>query len=192
MSHSLQGRTRWRANAVGGFAALASLMTLGGCDSVSAAGATGISVDAQAQPVLVFALCNDHIDGATIFRVRTQADPKEDDASVSVASWDAASPLTPKTATQISLNTIEPSGTWPRSGPSEALRPGVVYTAYGWTRDSAWYTRHVDFTLERLSRLKPGQVLTQTYVPAKNHDVDTVQSDDQFRAIACEGTGHDG
>ena len=33
--------------------------------------------------------------------------------------------------------------------------------------------------------MKPGQVLTQTYVRAKDDDVDTVQSYAQFAADAC-------
>jgi hypothetical protein len=81
------------------------------------------------------------------------------------------------------LNTVEPSRSWSRVGLSEALRPGVVYHAYGWTRDNTWFTGHVEFTLERLSKLKPGQVLTQT----KDQDVDIVQSYEQFRAEACTG-----
>lgn len=63
--------------------------------------------------------------------------------------------------------------------------PGVRYIAYGWTRDNTWSTGAVEFTLERLSRLKPGQVLTQTYVQAKGNDVDIVQSYGQFESSAC-------
>ncbi|TCC08165.1 hypothetical protein [Kribbella soli] len=135
--------------------------------------------------MIVFALCNDHIDGATIFRDRTKADPPGDN-SVSIASWDAVSPVTPSTAIDAKLNTVEPSRSWSRVGRAQALRPGVVYTAYGWTRDNTWYTGHVDFTLERLSKLKPGQVLTQTYVSAEDRDVDAVQSYEQFTAEACK------
>lgn len=164
------------------------MATLAGCETVASAGSTGISVDAQARPVIVFALCHDRIDGATIFRDRTKADPKGKDPSVSVASWEAVSPVTPTTAMQASLNTTAPSESWSRVGLSEDLRPGVVYHAYGWTHDNAWFTAHVEFTLERLSRLKPGQVLTQTYVPAQGQDVDTVQSYEPFRAETCKGT----
>jgi hypothetical protein len=173
--------------AAAGFLASASMTTLAGCETVAGAGSTGISVDARARPVIVFGLCNDHIDGATIFRDRTKADPTGEDTSVSVASWDAVSPVTPTTAMHAMLNTVEPSRSWSRVGLSEALRPGVVYHAYGWTRDNTWFTGHVEFTLERLSELKPGQVLTQTYVPAKDQYVDTVQSYEQFRAEACTG-----
>jgi hypothetical protein len=164
------------------------MTTLAGCETVAGAGSTGISVDAQARPVIVFALCNDHIDGATIFRDRTKADPTGEDASVTVASWDAVSPVTPTTAMQAPLNTVAPSRSWTPVGPSEALKPGVVYTAYGSTRDNTWFTGHVDFTLERLSNLKPGQVLSQTYVPAKQQDEDTIQPYNQFKAKACDRT----
>ena len=187
MSLHSRGRARWQAMAAAGCLASAAMTTLAGCETVAGAGSTGISVDARARPVIVFALCNDHIDGATIYRDRTKADPSGDDTSVPVASWDAVSPVTPTTAMHAMLNTVEPSRSWSQVGPSEALRPGVVYTAYGWTRDNRWFTSHVEFTLEGLSKLKAGQVLTQTYVPAKDHDVDTVQSYQQFSAEACKG-----
>ncbi|WP_132187161.1 MULTISPECIES: hypothetical protein [Kribbella] len=161
------------------------MATLTGCETVAGAGATGISVDGQGRPVVVFALCNDHIDGATIFRDRIAADPKGGDSSVSVADWDAVSPVTPAIAMHASLNTAEPSASWLRVGPVEALQPGTRYVAYGWTRDNTWFTGHVEFTLERLSKLKPGQVLTQTYVEADKRDEDRVQPYSQFAAEAC-------
>lgn len=174
--------------AAAGLLASVSMTSLTGCETVAGAGSTGISVDAQARPVIVFALCNDHIDGATIFRARGKADPPGDQSTVSVARWDAVSPVTPATAMDAPLNTVEPSRSWSQVGPSEAFRPRVVYTAYGWTRDNTWFTGHVEFTLKQLSTLKPGQVLTQTYDPDKDRPVDTVQSDEQFRAQACNGT----
>lgn len=174
--------------AAAGLLASVSMTSLTGCETVAGAGATGVSVDAQARPVIVFALCNDHIDGATIFRARSKADPPGEDATISIAKWEAASPVTPATAMDAPLNTVEPSRSWSQVGPSEAFRPRVVYTAYGWTRDNTWFTGHVEFTLKQLSTLKPGQVLTQTYDPDKDRPVDTVQSYEQFRTQACNGT----
>jgi hypothetical protein len=159
--------------------------TLAGCETVAGAGSTGMTVDEEGHPVIVFAVCHDHIDGATIFRDRTKADPKGEDPSVSVGDWDAASPVTPQTTMQAELSTANPSETWSRVGVLEAMRPDVVYAAYGWTHDNTWFTGHVEFTLARLSKLKPGQVLTQTYIQAKDKDVDTVQSYAQFKAEAC-------
>ena len=144
-----------------------------------------MSVDDQGRPVVVFALCNDHIDGATIYRDRTKGDPKGEDSSISVAEWEAASPVTPRSARQADLNTTAPSGFWSRVGPQEPIRPGTVYVAYGWTRDSSWFTGHVDFTLARLSNLRPGQVFSQIYVQAKDEYVDTVQTYAQFKADEC-------
>ena len=176
---------QWRLSLVWGLLVLGSVATLTGCETVAGAGATGISVDEQGRPVVVFVLCNDHIDGATIYRDRTEADPKGGDSSVSVADWDAISPVTPDNAMHASLNTAEPSRSWHRVGPVEALKPGIGYVAYGWTRDNTWFTGHVEFTLERLSKLTPGQVLTQTYVEAKDRDEDRVQPYSQFAAEAC-------
>jgi hypothetical protein len=174
-----------RATAAAGLLAAVSIASLAGCETVAGAGVTGISVDAQARPVIVFALCNDHIDVATIFRDRTKSDPTGQDATVSVATWEAISPVTPATAADAMLNTVKPSRLWSQVGPSESFRPGVVYTAFGGTRDNTWFTGHVDFTLERLSNLNPGQVLTQTYDPDKDQAVDTIQSNEQFTAKAC-------
>ncbi|WP_139142695.1 hypothetical protein [Humibacillus sp. DSM 29435] len=164
------------------------MTTSAGCETVAGAGATGISVDAQARPMVVFTLCNDHIDGATIYRDRLTTDPKGEDSSVPVADWNAISPITPGNAMKASLSTAEPSQSWSRVGAVEALRPGVRYVVYGWTRDNTWSTAAVEFTLERLSRLKPGQVLTQTYVQATGKDVDTVQSYRQFESSTCAVT----
>lgn len=188
LSLHVRGRARWRALAAAGLLASVSMTSLTGCETVVGAGATGISVDARSRPVIVFALCNDHIDGATIFRDRTKADPAGEDATVSVATWDAVSPVTPTTAPDAMLNTAEPSRSWSPVGPSEPWKPSAVYTAYGWTHDNMWYTGHVDFTLKKLSTLKPGQVLTQTYDPDNDRNVDTIQSYDQFRTHACNGT----
>lgn len=178
-------RRLWRVSFVCAFLALGSVVSLTGCETVVGAGMTGISVDGQGHPVVVFALCNDHIDGATIYRDRTAADPAGDDSSVSVAEWDAVSPITPDSAMHASLNTAEPSGSWLRAGPMEAWKPGVGYVAYGWTRDNTWYTGHVEFTLERLSNLKPGEVLSQTYVEANSRFEDRVQSYSKFAAETC-------
>ena len=187
MSPLAPARDRRRAKVAAGLLASVSIAALAGCETVAGAGSTGISVDAHARPVVVFAVCNDHIDGATIFRDRTKADPKASDDTVMVSAWDAASPITPATATQSGLNTAEPSASWSRVGPSEVLRPGVVYSAYGWTHDNTWSTSGVEFTLERLSKLRAGQVLTQTYVQARGEDVDTVKSYAQFMSEACKG-----
>lgn len=175
-------RTRARGSLL--FISLMSAAALSGCETVAPAGATGISVDAHGRPVIVFALCNDHVDGATIYRDRTNGDPLGQD-SVSVREWDAAAPVTPATATSAELNTAAPSRSWRSVGGEEPLRPGLRYVAYGWTRDNTWYTGHVEFALDHLSALKPGQVLTQTYVEATDDYVDTVQSYVQFASEAC-------
>lgn len=188
MSRHATSQARRRVEAAVGLlvcVALATIMT--GCETVAGAGTTGISVGAQGQPVVVFAVCNDHIHGATIYRDRTKADPKAEDPSVSVAEWVAASPITPTTATQASLDTAAPSGLWSTVGHSEDLRPGVVYVAYGWTRDNTWFTGHVEFTLERLAKIQPGQVLTQTYIQTEDEFRDIVQPYAEFEAAACTG-----
>ena len=183
---------RWPAAAGRAGVALvvcAAATALVGCETVAGAGSTGMSVDDRGRPVVVFAVCNDHVDGATIYRDRTRGDPKGEGASISVADWEAASPLTPDTARSAGLDTADPSGARSRVGSQEPMKPGVAYVAYGWTRDNSWFTGHVEFTLAGLSTLKPGQVLSQTYVERDDAFVDTVQTYAQFEADACPGHG---
>ena len=135
--------------------------------------------------MVVFALCNDHIDGATIYRDRTDASPNDGESSESVADWDAVAPVTPDNAMDASLNIAKPSASWHAVGSAEALRSGTRYVAYGWTRDNSWFTGHVEFTLERLSTLTPGEVFTQTFVEANQRHEDRVEPYSQFAAEAC-------
>jgi hypothetical protein len=168
--------------------ALLAAGSLTGCETVAAAGSTGISVDAQGHPVVVFALCNDHIDGATIYRDRTPVTPdpeNAEDATISVSDWEATSPVTPDTAIHASLNTAAPSKSWRRVGRGEPFRAGIRYVAYGWTHDNTWFTGHAEFTLEHLSELKPGQVLTQRYVEANHRHEDTIQPYPEFAKDTC-------
>ncbi|WP_442279816.1 hypothetical protein [Terrabacter sp. 2YAF2] len=173
--------TRAASKACSALLVYTGALTLAGCETVAGAGLTGMTVDERGRPVVVFALCNDHIDGATIYRDRTAEDPKGEDSSISVAEWKAASPVTPNTALKSDLNTADPSDSWSRTGPHEAMKSGTAYVAYGWTSDNSWFTGHVEFTLARLSTLKPGQVLSQTYVQTKDNFVDTVQTYAQFQ-----------
>lgn len=162
-----------------------SALSLTAC-TVPLAGSTGISVDFDGNPVLVFALCEAHIDGATIYRDRTKADPVGDDSSVSAGSWESTSPITPVKAQRVELNTFVPSRSWTPIESREDLRPGVRYSAYGWTHDNSWSAGNVAFTVENIARLRPGQVFFQRYDEKHDNFVDAVQTYAQFRADACD------
>ncbi|MEV6272936.1 hypothetical protein AB0L64_37605 [Kribbella sp. NPDC051936] len=93
--------------------------------------------------------------------------------------------VTPDNGTEAGLNIAKPSASWRAAGSAEALQPGIRYAAYGWTRDDSWFTGHVEFTLERLSTLTPGQVFSQTFVEANQRHEDGVEPYSQFAAEAC-------
>lgn len=121
------------------FLAVVLSLLLTGC-TPGDAGSTGISVDAQGHPVVVFALCSGHIDAAMIYRGRTPADPSGVDDTVDVADWEARQEITPETGPQRSLRTAMPSEYWRRTERGELILPGVHYTAFGGTRDNTYYT----------------------------------------------------
>ena len=57
---------------------------------------------------------------------------------------------------------------------------------YGWTRDDSSSTASVNFTLEDLQRLKPGQVLFfGGYDEQRDRDIQRVGSPSDMRNFAC-------
>lgn len=178
---------RQRVRAAIGLLALAATSTLSltACTPPTA-GSTGVTVDREGHLVLVLALCEAHLDGATIYRDRTKTDPVADDPTISAGSWEMTAPNTVLRSTHVELDTVAPSQGWTPREPLEGLRPGVHYTAYGWTRDNSWSSGDVEFTIEQLARLRPGQVLFQRYDEQRDSFVDAVDTSARFRADACD------
>ncbi|MEU2183936.1 hypothetical protein [Streptomyces thermolilacinus] len=129
------------------------LGALAGC-TVPSAGRAGVAMSQTGRPLGVVVMCQDHIDGTTLYL-------GDDDASVSarhVARWEAEGPVTG-------------FATWPLDAPPEESSPfkappsqpprlenGVRYVPHGWTTDNSSAAAHVEFTLADLAVLKPGQV----------------------------------
>lgn len=168
------------------FAVTTAAWLLTGCETVTPAGGTGISIDSHGRPVIVFAVCSGHIDAATIYRDRKQTDQKGTDPyTVDVANWDAMHAITPDTAARRSLNTATSSSQWQQTGTTEEMRPGVRYTAMGATRDNTYYTSQVEFTLDHLAALKPGEVLSQADDETADHDPTIIQPYEKFKQASC-------
>jgi len=85
----------------------------------------------------------------------------------------------------------EPSGTWTATKPLGKLRPRTTYAMYGWTNDNSYAAEAVDFTLEELARMKPGQVRYWAGKTAGDGmtGVYSVTSEDEFRRTACKVIG---
>ncbi|MFD3455666.1 hypothetical protein ACFWVC_26260 [Streptomyces sp. NPDC058691] len=148
--------------------AVAVCSTLSGC-TVPVAGVTGIAVTDDGKPLGVMLVCHDRIDGATLYSDEEEADY--------LGRW-----IRGKPAKGYTLWRLDTGGRgWTTDMPVAALEPRRTYSLYGWTRDNSWSTEHVDFTLEQLARLEPGQVRYW-----KDDGYATVTAD-VFRSEACRG-----
>ncbi|MEU3613734.1 hypothetical protein ABZ725_15655 [Streptomyces sp. NPDC006872] len=172
----MRARFRYAATACASAAVVASLT---GCGQ-PLAGVTGVTVTADGRPVGVLMVCDDHIDGATLY-----TDGPGDDTT-DVATWSRAEPVTGFVS-------------WPMDAAGEgwsvdrampaALERQRTYTLYGWTEDNSWSTAHVSFDLTRLAGLTPGQVRYFAGDDVKGADADgnrTAASVAEFRTAACD------
>lgn len=146
-----------------------------GC-TVGRGAVAGMGVDSDGNPVGYLQVCHDHIDGATIYI---------DDAH-EFGSWES-SPAATGFAT---WSMTDPSGTWTATDPLDRLRPRTTYVMYGWTSDNSSSAASVEFTIEELASMKPGQVRYWVGTTADlKSDVYTVTSEDEFRRNACKAIG---
>lgn len=140
--------------------AAAAVLVTAGC-TVPQVGDVGIGVDDKGDPVGYLQVCQDHIDGTTIYI---------DDAHT-YGSWTASPAVTGPSTWSLK----DPSGVWKAEDPLHKLKPRTTYTMYGWTTDSSSSAAAVDFTIEQLAAMKPGQVWTGA----------EVVTEDKFRQTAC-------
>ncbi|WP_022910249.1 hypothetical protein [Aestuariimicrobium kwangyangense] len=144
---------------------------LGGCN-VRSVGLAGIGVDAHGSPVGYLQVCENHVDGATLY----VSDVDQ------TGSWQASSPVTDFVRWSLSA----PGPGWTIDRALGGLKPGVDYTFYGWTTDNTSSASGVTFTTADLARLKPGQVMYEGGTNASTtEDLTTISGEDEFRAIAC-------
>ena len=120
--------------------------------TVPSDGHTGITVDAEGDPVAVLQTCKHAVDGATLY-----VSSKSGTGSQSLGDWDF-DVTTVGTALRWPLMASEAPGVRATRTVAQ-LEPGVEYHLYGWTYDNDWSTGHVTFTMEDLERLQQGRIL---------------------------------
>ncbi|TQS46861.1 hypothetical protein [Cryptosporangium phraense] len=123
------------------------LATLSGC-SVPQGGFTGVSVDASGQPVAVIAVCKGWIDGVVLYR-------DDGEKLITLGNWDSDQRIRRYAAVSL----IAPPTGWTADHPLDVLQPNTVYSIFGGTDSSKWSTLSVDFTVEELRDISPGEVL---------------------------------
>ncbi|MFJ3504421.1 MULTISPECIES: hypothetical protein [unclassified Streptomyces] len=151
-------------------AAVGAVSLLSGC-TVPIAGVAGVTVGRDGTPVGVIAMCEEHVDGATLY-----ADAEDPEAQKDLGVWRHGAPLTGL----ITWSLASPGDGWTVEKPFGRLAPGQVYRLYGWTEDDSWSTSGVSFTTKDLELLTPGQVRY-----GSDDMVGTVPLED-FREKACE------
>lgn len=146
---------------------------LAGC-TVPVVGLAGIGVDGRGAPVGYLQVCQDHLDGATVY-----TDGKDDDQG----SWKTSPAVTDFARWSLT----DPGEGWTVETAIGQLKPGVNYILYGGTKDNSSSAAGVMFTKEDLVDLKPGQVLYPSGKAnaAGPEDYSTVGSESEFRTNAC-------
>lgn len=155
-------------------------LPLAGC-TVPVAALAGIGVDSDGHLVGYLRVCNDSIDGATLYSEGDQGESVATTADVGV--WAAPGPVT-----RIASWSLSPPGAgWTALQPREPLVGGREYTLYGWTRDNSRSATGVTFTLADVGSLAPGQVLhwSGRSGGTPNRDTNEVSSGADFEAKTC-------
>ena len=145
---------------------------LAGC-TVPIVGLAGIGVDNKGAPIGYLQVCQDHLDGATVY-----TDGKDDDQG----SWKASPAVTGFARWSLT----DPGEGWTTKTTLGQLKPGVKYNLYGRTEDASSSAADVTFTKEDLARLKPGQVLYGKINADGTELLPAVSSESEFRTNACK------
>ncbi len=164
---------------VGGVRALITVLCLGlifvvaGCyNATEIAGVNGVTVDAQNRPVLLVVVCRGYIDGVNVYGAH-QGDDKTKQQPI--GRWESALKAAGQQRELPVLSPSPPGWTVIKAPPM--LREGVSYAAIGFTNDTKWEARQLNFTLAQLAGLSPGQVLYENQVTSREH----------FNEEACRG-----
>ncbi|MFE5730349.1 hypothetical protein ACFQ7A_05465 [Streptomyces sp. NPDC056528] len=151
-------------------AAVGAVFLLSGC-TVPVAGVAGVTVGKDGTPVGVIAVCEEHVDGATL-----HVDAEDPAAQRDMGTWNHNGPVTGL----VTWPMVSPGDGWTVEKPFGRLVPGQAYAMYGWTEDDSWAAVHVSFTTKDLEALTPGQVRY-----GSDDMAGTVPLED-FREKACE------
>ncbi|MET9930811.1 MULTISPECIES: hypothetical protein [unclassified Streptomyces] len=153
-------------------AAVGAVFLFSGC-TVPVAGVAGVTVGKDGTPVGVIAMCEEHVDGATL-----HTDAEAPEARRDMGTWNHATPITGLTTWPLA----SPGDGWTVEKPFGRLVPGRVYAMYGWTQDNSWSTSGVSFTTRDLEALTSGQVRY-----GSDGTAGTASLED-FREKACGGS----
>jgi hypothetical protein len=157
-------------------AALGALFALTGC-TVPAVGLTGVGLASDGGIVGYLAVCEEHIDGVTLY-IDDQSGLSGQDAG----RWSSRVPITASANWSLSGTSQD----WITELALQNLRPDQPYALYGWTRDDSSSTASVSFTLRDLQGLKPGQVLfIGGYDEEHDRDIQRVGSFSDMHNLAC-------
>jgi hypothetical protein len=157
---------------------LLAVPLLAGC-TVEPVGKAGIGVDAEGGLIGYIAVCDKHIDGATLYYDEGSA---TDSQEVTAGVWTSDQPVTALAGWSLAGHT---SG-WTTTTPLKALEADRTYSLYGWTHHNSGSAVDVSLTPAQLEDLTPGKVyFIDHYDVAQNRDVYAMRSPAEFRKAAC-------
>lgn len=133
-----------------GLAAGAAILTGCGGGDPDWLGAAGVSVTAHGDPLIVFAVCSQHIDQVTVWDATNSSTSEQ-----SNWQYDRTTPLTGTGR----LNLAHPGTGWQRHDPL-TLRPNAQYAVLGVRKDKDAEVSQVTFDTRALANLRPGTVYT--------------------------------
>ena len=136
-------------------AAIGALTTdCGNAIDAEVVGMAAVSVDRAGSPIIVVAVCSDHIDRVEVFGTREGLD--ENEPNPQVGSWTATDPQTG----HVSIDVAAPGGDWTASGPIK-LETGDGYIVNASRSDADVETTQVNFTGRDLATLDPSQIIVR-------------------------------
>jgi len=154
---------------------------LAGCGNAVEAhvnGRTGISVDAEGNPVVVLAVCSEFVDQVVLSLGREGL--SESEANPEVGTWRARDHVTGSARLELAA----PDASWETHEPL-SLDPQKHYIANASQADADVETAQVDFFGRDLAEMAPDSV----YVSSGDADTAKLERHDAetFEAFACEG-----
>lgn len=144
-------------------------------------GKAGIGVDPQGGLVGYLAVCDQHVDGATLYFRDASASTSEA-TEVTVGKWASDQPVTSRAEWSLTDTSVG----WTTTTALKPLEADGTYRLYGWTRDNSGSAMDVAFTPAEVQDLKPGQVyFFDHYDLDRKEDIYVTRSPSEFRKAAC-------
>jgi hypothetical protein len=144
-------------------------------------GKAGVGVDAQGRLIGYLAVCDQHIDGATLSFEEVSANAT-DVNEVTAGKWASDQPVSVLAGWSLEGTTDG----WTTISALMPLEANRTYSLHGWTLDNSGSALNVTFTPAQLQGLKPGEVYFYDHFDMdKNQDVFATRSPTEFRKAAC-------